>query len=282
MFLDTVSAGPDAAALASPLFDPLRPFDLAALVRAPPDCTGLQRLLERRGGALTSGGGARLRFVPQRGRRARFERGYESRIFLGGEVQVRTGSLHDLMNALAWLRFPAAKAALNAAQYRALRERRARVAAGRGAAGDALTLFDESGVAMVYSDETLPALVRAFRWKALFWDCRARLAAAARFVVFGHALYEKALRPYVGLTGHALLLPVEPAFFALPAEIQLERVDALLAARLGGTPGLASTRELSPLPVLGVPGWWPDAGREDFYDDRRYFRPARGTVSPRR
>jgi len=34
-------------------------------------------------------------------------------------------------------------------------------------------------------------------------------------------------------------------------------------------------RELSPLPVLGVPGWWPDNERESFYDDADYFRSGR-------
>ena len=31
-----------------------------------------------------------------------------------------------------------------------------------------------------------------------------------------------------------------------------------------------------PLPVLGIPGWWPENEKEDFYDDAAVFRPARG------
>ena len=38
---------------------------------------------------------------------------------------------------------------------------------------------------------------------------------------------------------------------------------------------LVGPRELQPLPVLGVPGWWPDNEAEGFYDNRDYFRPGR-------
>ena len=31
-----------------------------------------------------------------------------------------------------------------------------------------------------------------------------------------------------------------------------------------------------PLPVLGVPGWWPANENPGFYDDADVFRPARG------
>ena len=34
-------------------------------------------------------------------------------------------------------------------------------------------------------------------------------------------------------------------------------------------------RELSPLPVLGVPGWWDGNEQEEFYDNTGYFRPGR-------
>ena len=39
----------------------------------------------------------------------------------------------------------------------------------------------------------------------------------------------------------------------------------------------ARPRELSPLPVLGIPGWWPDNERADFYDNTDYFRSGRRT-----
>ena len=37
-----------------------------------------------------------------------------------------------------------------------------------------------------------------------------------------------------------------------------------------------SAKPFLPLPVLGVPGWWPANENPGFYDDADVFRPARG------
>jgi hypothetical protein len=37
---------------------------------------------------------------------------------------------------------------------------------------------------------------------------------------------------------------------------------------------LRATSALSPLPLLGIPDWWPDNNYEVFYENIRYFRPA--------
>jgi hypothetical protein len=29
---------------------------------------------------------------------------------------------------------------------------------------------------------------------------------------------------------------------------------------------------MAPMPVLGIPGWYPDTDRESFYDDTDHFR----------
>jgi hypothetical protein len=77
------------------------------------------------------------------------------------------------------------------------------------------------------------------------------------------------------MTGHALFLEVEAGFFDAAAPEQVVRVDALLAQRFAADGGPATPRDLAPLPVLGVPGWWPTNGSPDFYDDTGYFRPGR-------
>jgi hypothetical protein len=38
---------------------------------------------------------------------------------------------------------------------------------------------------------------------------------------------------------------------------------------------LSSTRNLPPLPILGIPGWDPSNAREEYYDDAAQFRPGR-------
>jgi hypothetical protein len=198
--------------------------------------------------------------------------GFEARVYLNAELQVRGASWHDLLNVLVWRLFPRSKAALNRAHYEALGE----AAAGRrGPRRDGLTVFDESGLVVVSSDAALLEALRAFAWHDLLWRQRERVMASMRFVVFGHALYEKALVPYVGLTGHALLFSVDERFFTLPATRQHELVDERLAARLADARALPDAAALSPVPVLGVPGWWPANEDEGFYANERYFRRGR-------
>ena len=258
----------------SPLFEPLR-------AHAPawdgewPGLEVLQHALEQREPRVTNAAGAPLRLVAQ-GRRPRsFRERYEARLFLEGELQVRERNWHDLLNVLVWLAFPRAKAALNARHYAALEAQQAAGSRNRGPTQDALTLFDEGGVIVASADEGLLDCLRNWRWKELFWAQRARLAGRMRFHVFGHALYEKALQPFLGITARGIVLAPGPGHpEASPLE-QLAALDARLAAHLSQTASLAATRELEVVPVLGVPGWCPDNEREDFYDNPDYFRAAR-------
>jgi len=261
--------------LATPVFAPLRIHGAAALDKAMPEPDDLRRLLEQREPTVRVASGRALRIVAQARKPAALEEQYEARLYLEGELQVRRDDWHDAFNVLAWLAYPRAKAALNARHYSALRAQHASGAPNRGPVQDALTLFDESGVVMISADGDLLQMVRDFRWKALFWDNRERLLARARFFLFGHALYEKMLRPFKGMTGRGILLDVDPALFAASQREQLAVVDEKVAALLSDPACLASTRELAVLPVLGVPGW--HAGNEDgaYYDDTDYFRPGR-------
>jgi hypothetical protein len=95
------------------------------------------------------------------------------------------------------------------------------------------------------------------------------------FFLFGHGLYEKALRPYVGMTGQGLLLPVEAAFFGWSLEEQLCHLDESLAQYLAEPGHCRSTAELTPVPLLGVPGWTSDNDDPAYYDNTAYFRPGR-------
>jgi hypothetical protein len=93
--------------------------------------------------------------------------------------------------------------------------------------------------------------------------------------VFGHALFSKALQPFVGMTGKAVLLQVPDAFLERSQSSQLVELDRLLAVHIWNRERLRRGRELSPLPVLGIPGWWSGNEAEGFYDDIAYFRPGR-------
>ncbi|HTT39458.1 MAG TPA: DUF3025 domain-containing protein [Burkholderiales bacterium] len=252
----------------SPAFAPLEGA-LAALQRSHwPERHALQERIDRQG--IVTASGASLRLVAPASRPAGDRKPYELRVFEDGEVGHRDENWHDLFNALVWLTFPAAKAALNA---RHVREMAAQRPGRRGPVRDALTLFDEDGMLVLSTQESILQLVRGFRWKELFWQRRTEVQAHARFVVFGHALYHKALTPFVGMVGRALLMPVDSGLFSRPLEEQIACLDARLTPILSA--GLRSPADLQPLPLLGIPGWFEHGEREAFYDDREYFRPGR-------
>ena len=227
-----------------------------------PTCDLLQVLLSSRG--IVTARGAPLRLALDGG-----DEPYEARIYERGEMHFRERDWHDFFNVLVWLSYPRTKAALNAAQHAALRGSEP---GERGPRRDALTLFDENGAIVLSSDPTLLDDLRALRWKRLFWERRSETRGAMCFFGFGHALLQKALSPYVGMTAHALLLEVSGDFVNRAAGGATEALDTLAATAI---PSICAPRVLSPLPVLGVPGWWRDNEHAAFYENAAYFRTSR-------
>ena len=191
---------------------------------------------------------------------------YERFIFETDQVPTREG-LHDFFNGLCWTRFPATKRLLNRLQ--ACEIQQAGVGQVRGPVRDAITLFDENAVLLQAPDALWDALV-AREWNRLFVDLRP-LWAQARVVLFGHALLEKLVTPYKSITGHVYREPVP-----LALGDDLGAWDAWLAARL--TADELGAKPFTPLPVLGVPGWWPANAESAFYADVSVFRPPRAAV----
>lgn len=266
--------------LASLAFRPLH----ACIARLPsthfPGLNELNDLLTYEEHVIRVRNGKPLHFVAQEYGKLPFESQYEPRCYLQGEVQTREENWHDLFNALVWLTFPAAKRAINARHYAALTSGPPRVGLSeRGAVRDMNTLFDESGVVIPYADASLAALLKSFAWKELFWQRRQDVRTKMAFYLFGHGLYEKAFAPYSGMTGQGLLLPVEEAFFAWPLAMQLKHLDIQIADYFDDTQNVNSTRELTPVPLLGIPGWTADNEQELYYEDTRYFRPGRRSQS---
>jgi hypothetical protein len=219
--------------------------------------------------------GESLRFVEQRERPVEFAVRFEPSTFLRGEVLVRPYNWHDLFNVLVWMAFPRAKAALNARHFAAM----SAGAFARSPVSAALTHFDEDGVLVLSSDATLLGLLRDHQWKTLFIERRDDVRARMKFIAFGHALFDKARAPFIGLTGKAILLDVQEDFPSVQGGARLDRVDSRLAAHFLDESVLLSPRELAPLPVLGVPGWWRPNEDSSFYENTAYFRPVR-SLSP--
>jgi hypothetical protein len=223
---------------------------------------------------LSSKGGSPIRFVPA-GNLPGVE--YEKHIFSTGEVSTREANWHDLFNALAWCRLPCLKVAMNAVHFSELGSG---AKGSRGKRRDALTLFDESGVIVCSSKEDqLQALAR-HDWGAVFQQSANSWEEEIRVFVVGHALLEKFLDPYKSITAHALLLCIDEANLEQPREVLLPALDEWVANSMLGGQLLDSPSCLSPIPLMGVPGWWPGGKQDDeFYADQQVFRPMREGAS---
>ncbi|MFJ2992563.1 DUF3025 domain-containing protein [Pandoraea sp. NPDC087047] len=218
--------------------------------------------------AWVTGQGRALRFVAQEDLPA--GTAYEAFIAATGGVPTRR-NLHDFFNALIWMTYPRGKAALNARQAAAIALDG--VQAARGATRDAATLFDENAVLFACSDPALGAALRAFDWRTLFVTRRADWGRACEVQPFGHALLEKLVAPYKSVTAHAWIVDVPQNYFDRTPPERRAWLDARIAPTLASV--CLTTREFAPLPVLGVPGWWPDNEDPSFYQDASVFRPGR-------
>ena len=159
-------------------------------------------------------------------------------------------NLHDAFNRLVWCRHPALKLRLNELQAAEIAAHG--IGPTRGALRDALTLFDENGALWLDVPPVLAQALAERNWQTLFITHRA-LWRKMRFEVFGHALLEQlAIAPRKALTAHVVL--GDP--LAWPADEWAKK-------------------PFLPLPVLGIPGWWPANEDPAFYADATVFRALR-------
>lgn len=207
--------------------------------------------------ALTDAALAPVGFVPQ----ADLPEGqaYEDFIFATGQVPTREG-LHDFFNALCWMHFPLAKKRLNQLQAREIA--RAGVGQVRGPVRDAATVFDENAL-LIQAPDALWAALTEHRWVDAFVGMRQEWLHTHLWT-FGHAALEKLVQPYKSITVH---------LWRVPCEVPHDQIDAWLAQDLSADK--LATKPFSPLPVLGVPGWWPANEAPVFYEDVSVFRPRR-------
>lgn len=195
---------------------------------------------------------------------------YEEHIYQTGEVSTREDNWHDLFNALAWSAFPKLKSSMNAAHHRASR---LHTGPGRGPVRDALTLFDECGVILASTNQELLEALSQKDWRRAFISLQPAWEEHTRVLLCGHALLEKLLQPYKALTAHAVLVEADTSQLAARDGELAATVDSWLADSVSGQRTLRAPADLSPLPVMGIPGWWPEAPQDEaFYNDPGVFR----------
>jgi hypothetical protein len=190
---------------------------------------------------------------------------YEYYIFYSKQCPTR-GDLHDFLNGICWIHFPQTKIRLN--ELQAAEIDKAGVGQVRGAVRDALTLFDEN-VALLQAPDALWDALVIKDWRTLFVTQR-QLWQEARLVLFGHALMEKLVAPRKPITAHV--------YRVHPPSDSLADLDAWVAQDLNADK--LATKPFAHLPVLGVPGWWPENDASDFYADTSVFRPPRAEALP--
>lgn len=230
-----------------------------------------------RAAGLSNHRGLPIRFVPQ----AELPAGLAYEAFISAEGAVPTReNLHDFFNALVWLTFPNIKKQLNALQAAEIARRATCVHAdgqsegSRGKLRDAATIFDENAALLLCAEPDWAVALRAHRWDDALLARRNAVGSTVQIFLFGHAIMEKLVSPYKAITAHTWVVPAEAGFFTLPPQQQRAWIDAAVTQQLQG--GLA-TGDFTPLPVLGVPGWW--AGQDEaFYADAQVFRPPRRTA----
>ena len=182
---------------------------------------------------------------------------YEAFIFRTRQVPTRDG-LHDFFNGLCWLQYPQTKNRLN--QLQAAHIAHHGIGPQRGAARDALTVFDENAAFLSAPDALWDAL-QAKDWDTLFGPLRP-LWAQSHLRLFGHALQEKLCSPRKPMTAHV--------YRVLLADGACASFDSAVAGTLSAA--LLESKPFAHLPVLGVPGWCTANNAPDFYRDASVFR----------
>ena len=224
---------------------------------------------DARSKALATGRGEPLSFIAQDDLPP--DASYEGHIAATGCVPTRH-NLHDFFNASMWFQYPRIKAALNAlqaAQIEALG-----IGPTRGGVRDALTLFDENAVLFACADPRISGRfarlrladavsVKTRRVERALRGARLRPRAAGKAVVALQGVHG----PRVDRGSSACLLLPSTTNNAGRCSTNVSR--SMLLSRS------STSRDFAPLPVLGVPGWWPANESSAFYADATVFRPGR-------
>ena len=264
----------------SPIFSPLKFWaeKFSKFTQDWPELEDYQAILAELPKPILTQSGKTLKIVQQDGKPGHFQDHYAPRIYLSGEIQTRTENWHDFFQYLTWFMFPKTKAVINATHVPAaqLRIEQSTDLGRRSPIENMLSLFDEGGAVILSSDSSMLQLIRDFKWKELFWQRREDISSKLKLVTFGHALYEKGLSPYVGMTANCILFHVDEAVLQQSNQQQLDWIDAELSKLFVEGEPYKKPKDLSPFPLLGLPGWDKENEIESYYDNVDYFRPGRG------
>lgn len=241
-----------------------------------PNCQQLMVFLEQ---GLCNCAGLPISLVAQDDNLPYPEMSYEERIYKTGIISTRENNWHDFFNTMIWVLFPESKKLLNLLH---IKEMENQASSHRTIGRDAITHLDESGIIIVSSEQSLIDALRHHQWMDVFYQQRElwiddlpfkqKVSKQIAAFIFGHGMYEKSLHPFIGLTGKMYAIKVEKDFFNQDKLQQYQQLDQFLAADIKLTQTLKNNQKLSPLPVLGIPGWFEQNKQQSFYQNQDYFR----------
>ncbi|WP_440055945.1 DUF3025 domain-containing protein [Pseudoalteromonas sp. T1lg65] len=196
---------------------------------------------------------------------------YEQIIFETHNIPTREQNWHDFFGAMIWCLFPKTKALLNALHMQEINQHGLLE---RTKMRNALTLFDECGLVLAITDKQWQSALRNHQWKAVFYQHADCWQDQLKPFIFGHANYEMLTRPFIGLTAKVVCVVVGDAFMQNSLEKQYQELDSKLVTLIKN--GLLDDNtQMSPLPLLGIPGWYEGVQDDSFYSNTDYFRPKR-------
>jgi len=186
---------------------------------------------------------------------------YEKRVH-AGEIPTRDIA-HDWYNGQVWLKYPKAKHFINRKHVADSNGHTVQSANGRSRLRDALTLFDESGALLLTTDPNLSVALLGHDWSSLFEFDRDTWSARARVLVFGHGLLDAMHKPHKGLCAKAIPVCV-PDLDLGPDQLQTLVLNVVQS--------IVDPANLSPLPVMGIPGWFAESESPGYYADTSVYR----------
>lgn len=215
----------------------------------------------------------RYRFVEN----ALFEadgRYYEEYIYATAQIPTRAQNWHDIFGALIWCLFPKTKALLNQLHMAEIAEHGLKQ---RSRLRNKLTLFDECGLVLCLEPTALhhAEALRNHQWQQSFLSQRQDWWRGIRPMIFGHAIYEMATQPFIGLTAKSFFVDVPAGFSQWCLTDAYSFIDNKLHEQIANGTVLLDNQQLTPLPLLGVPGWYNENETAGFYNNTDYFRPLR-------
>jgi hypothetical protein len=219
---------------------------------------------------------------------------YEAFIAATGQIPTRQRNWHDLFGNLIWALLPRSKAAMNEAHCLdiardGLKQRSRR--------RHRLTQLDECGVLLLYPATQPDATIlieqlQQHQWLTAMWQQRQcwkdfwqveppstgthdsaedHTAPWCSAFIVGHANLEMLTAPFRGLTGKMWPLAVPADFLQWPLLQRLDFIDTAFSQQIANV-DMFMAQCMSPLPLLGVPGW-AERQTESLYLDTGYFRP---------